>query len=84
MSLKKDPFPFIPVYISFKTGLYTIPKTGSFLTNNPTHIHTNGNPWTKLVVPSTGSITQVGLSVKFTFFDSLEQTVSSPTKEKVG
>ena len=47
-------------------------------------MQTNGNPCTKFVVPSTGSITQVGLSVKFTFFDSLALTVSSPTKEKEG
>ena len=47
-------------------------------------MHTNGNPWTKLVVPSTGSITHVGWSVKLTFLESLELTVSSPTNKKEG
>ena len=73
---KKEPLFFIPQYISFNIGLYITPNIGSFFTTKAIDIHTKGNPWTKLVVPSTGSITHEGLSVKIIFFDSLELTVS--------
>ena len=65
-------------------GLYTTPNTGFLLTQSPTQMQTKGNPWTKFVVPSTGSITHVGVSVKLTFLDLLELTVSSPIKSNVG
>ena len=50
------------------------------LTARPIEMQVNGNLWTKLVVPSMGSMIQVGLSVNSHF--SPAATDSSPMKLK--
>lgn len=60
---KNAPRPFLAVNSCSRMGLYTIPRTTCFLTAKPMTTHVCGNPWTKLVVPSMGSMIHVGTSV---------------------
>lgn len=64
LPFKNAPWPNRAVYSSFVMGLKTIPIRNSFFKAKATEIAVNGMPWTKLLVPSTGSIIHVGASVR--------------------
>lgn len=58
--LRYAPWPFIAVNIWFRIGLYTIPITTSFSMLRAIEMHVRWKPCTKFVVPSIGSMIQVG------------------------
>mmetsp|Transcript_435 Transcript_435/g.1523 ORF Transcript_435/g.1523 Transcript_435/m.1523 type:complete len:221 (-) Transcript_435:231-893(-) len=82
-SFKNAPSPYVPRNVSFKMGLCTTPTTGFLLIVSPTHTHTKGYPWTKLVVPSTGSTIHVGASVS-SGVAPFSELSSSPMKQWSG
>lgn len=63
LPFKNAPLPFLAVNSCSRMGLYTIPRTISFLIAKPITTHICGNPWMKFMVPSMGSMIHVGLSV---------------------
>lgn len=60
----KAPLPLTALQSSLRNGFQTTPIVGRFEMTSPTEMHTAGNPWTKLEVPSIGSTMNVGSSVR--------------------
>jgi hypothetical protein len=57
---RKAPPPFVAQYIDSPMGSYVTDTTGSRSTQKAMRTQVQGHRWTKLVVPSTGSIVHVG------------------------
>ena len=72
------PWPLIAVYILSITGAKTMPMTIRLLTTKATEIETIGCEWTKFMVPSIGSMIQVGSLPKSLMTPSAAAVVSSP------
>lgn len=82
MLLRKAPQPFCAVYITFKHGLYKIAIFISLSTASAIEMQTKSNLRTKFIVPSIGSIIQVGVMVR-TCFASVTEALSSAINLKI-
>mmetsp|Transcript_6778 Transcript_6778/g.9466 ORF Transcript_6778/g.9466 Transcript_6778/m.9466 type:complete len:250 (-) Transcript_6778:30-779(-) len=75
--LRNAPRPRIVWKVSFWLGSYTTPRVSCRFTAKPTETQQAGKPWTKFVVPSIGSTTQVFSAVSASIWPASPEA-SSP------